>query len=168
MPANINSANFFTVMIYSNQRKFRQKYIMTSTVTYEGNLRTVCVHLRSGSAIETDAPVDNNGRGERFSPSDLVATALGTCMLTIMGMRAVEMDVDLKGTKIEVEKIMKSDPRRIGRINLTFHFPETLEISDRQQTILQRAAETCPVAYSINPEIELSVNFNWSKVKVTS
>lgn len=134
---------------------------MTSTVTYEGNLRTVCTHVRSGSSIETDAPVDNNGKGERFSPSDLVATALGTCMLTIMGMRANEMNVDLKDVKIEVEKIMKSDPRRIGGINLTFHFPDSLSLNARQQTILQRAAETCPVAYSINPEIELNVNFNW-------
>jgi uncharacterized OsmC-like protein len=134
---------------------------MTSTVTYAGNLRTVCKHQRSGSTIETDAPVDNNGKGERFSPSDLVATALGSCMLTIMGMRAVEMDVDLKGTTIDVEKIMKQDPRRIGGLNLTFHFPDTLELSARQQTILQKAAETCPVAYSINPEIEINVNFNW-------
>jgi putative redox protein len=139
---------------------------MTSTVTYDGNLRTVCQHLRSGTTIETDAPVDNNGRGERFSPSDLVATALGSCMLTIMGMRAVEMNVDLKGTKIEVEKIMKQDPRRIGRLNLTFHFPQSLELSERQQKILQKAAETCPVAYSINADIELNVNFNWDKVNV--
>jgi putative redox protein len=137
---------------------------MTSTVVYEGQLRTICTHLRSGTTIETDAPVDNNGRGERFSPSDLVATALGTCMLTIMGIRAVEMNVELKGTKIEVEKIMKQDPRRIGKINLTFHFPRILRLTERQQTILQRAAETCPVAYSINPEIELNVNFNWDKI----
>ena len=141
---------------------------MTSTVTYVGNLRTVCQHLRSGTTIETDAPVDNKGKGERFSPSDLVATALGTCMLTIMGMRADEMQVDLTGTKIEVEKIMKQDPRRIGGINLTFHFPESLEVNDRQRTILQRAAETCPVAYSIHPEIALNVNFNWQNVKATA
>jgi uncharacterized OsmC-like protein len=83
-----------------------------------------------------------------------------------MGMRASEMNVDLKGTKIEVEKIMKQDPRRIGGLNLTFHFPDSLEINERQQKILQKAAETCPVAYSINPEIELNVNFNWDKVKV--
>jgi uncharacterized OsmC-like protein len=140
---------------------------MTSTVVYDGNLRTVCEHLRSGSIIETDAPVDNNGKGERFSPSDLVATALGTCMLTIMGMRAVEMDVDLKGTKIEVEKIMKADPRRIGGINLTFHFPDSLQLTDRQQTILQKAAETCPVKYSIHPDIELNVNFNWKKLQLS-
>jgi putative redox protein len=153
-------------MIYCNQRKFRQNYIMTSTVTYDGNLRTVGQHLKSGTTIETDAPIDNNGKGERFSPSDLVATALGSCMLTIMGMRAVEMKVDLKGTRIEVEKIMKQDPRRIGGLNLTFHFRDSLEINERQQKILQKAAETCPVAYSINPEIELNVNFNWDKVSV--
>jgi putative redox protein len=141
---------------------------MTSTVTYVGHLRTVCQHLRSGSSIETDAPVDNKGKGERFSPSDLIATALGSCMLTIMGMRADEMQVDLTGTKIEVEKIMKQDPRRIGGLNLTFHFPESLEVNDRQRTILQRAAESCPVAYSIHPDIALNINFNWQKVKATA
>jgi putative redox protein len=138
---------------------------MTSTVIYEGNLRTVCEHLRSGTRIETDAPVDNNGRGERFSPTDLVATALGTCMLTIMGMRARELQVDLTGVKIEVEKIMKSDPRRIGGINLTFHFPDTLEITEKQEKILKLAAETCPVIYSIHPEIE--VNLQWKAVRVS-
>ena len=139
---------------------------MTSTVTYVSNLRTECKHLRSGTTIGTDAPVDNNGKGERFSPSDIVATALGTCMLTIMGMRANEMNVALDGTQIDVEKIMKQDPRRIGGINLTFHFPESLELNERQRTILQKAAETCPVAYSIHPDIEVNVNFNWDKVKI--
>ena len=134
---------------------------MTSTVLYEGNLRTVCTHLRSGSAIETDAPVDNNGRGERFSPSDMVATALGACMLTIMGMRSNEMEVDLKGVKIEVEKIMKTDPRRIGAINLTFHFPTSLSLTERQKQILEKAAHSCPVIYSIHPDIAVSVAFNW-------
>lgn len=134
---------------------------MTSTVIYAGEFRTVCEHLKSGNTFETDAPVDNKGKGERFSPTDLVATALASCMLTIMGQRAVEMDVELKGTRIEVEKIMKPDPRRIGGINLTFHFPDELALTDRQQTILQKAAETCPVAYSIHPDIELKVNFNW-------
>ena len=135
--------------------------MMTSTVVYEGNLRTVCTHLRSGNTVETDAPVDNNGKGERFSPSDLVATALGSCMLTIMGMRAREMDVDLTGVKIEVEKIMKADPRRISGINLTFHFPESLQLDEKQRTILERAAHTCPVIYSINPDIAVNVNFQW-------
>ena len=135
---------------------------MTSTVVYEGNLRTVCTHLKSGSAIETDAPPDNQVKGERFSPSDLVATALGSCMLTIMGIKARDMEVDLSEVKIEVEKIMKSEPRRIGGINLTFHFPLSLELDEKQKTILERAANNCPVIHSINPEIAINADFNWN------
>jgi putative redox protein len=142
-------------------RKFRQNYTMTSSVVYEGNLRTVATHLRSGTQIETDAPVDNQGKGERFSPSDLVATALGSCMMTIMGMKARDLDLDLTNVKIEVEKIMKADPRRIGGINLTFHFPEGFSADEKQRVILERAAHTCPVVYSINPEIIVNVQFNW-------
>lgn len=134
---------------------------MTSTVVYDGNLRTVATHLASGTAIQTDAPTDNQGKGERFSPSDLVATALGSCMMTIMGIKARDMEVDLKGTKIEVEKIMKADPRRIGGININFTFPEQLRVDDKQKTILERAAHTCPVIYSIHPDIAVNVIFNW-------
>jgi putative redox protein len=90
------------------------KKTMTSTVIYEGELRTVARHLASGNQIETDAPVDNQGKGEKFSPSDLVATALGSCMLTIMGQKARDLKIDLSGTKIEIQKSMKPDPRRIG------------------------------------------------------
>lgn len=136
--------------------------MMTSTVVYDGNLRTVCTHERSGSVIETDAPIDNQGKGERFSPSDLVATALGSCMLTIMGIKARDMQIDITGIKIDVEKIMKSDPRRIGGINLTFHIPETLKLSQKQQTILENAAHTCPVFYSIHPDIEVNTSFLWN------
>jgi putative redox protein len=137
------------------------KKYMTSTVIYEGDLRTVALHNASGTRIETDAPVDNHGKGQRFSPSDLVATALGSCMLTIMGMKARDHDIDLKGTRIEIQKIMKTDPRRISGISLTFHLPEKLHLSEKNKTILQRAAETCPVFYSIHPEIEVQVNYNW-------
>ena len=137
------------------------KKYMTSTVIYEGDLRTVALHTASGTRIETDAPVDNHGKGQRFSPSDLVATALGSCMLTIMGMKAKDLDIDLKGTRIEIQKIMKADPRRISGISLTFHLPEKLHLSEKNKTILQRAAETCPVFYSIHPEIEVQVNYNW-------
>ena len=136
---------------------------MTSSIIYEGNLRTVCTHQRSGSIVETDAPVDNNGKGERFSPTDLVATALGTCMLTIMGMRAREMKVDLQGVRINVEKIMGANPRRISGVNLTFHFPDILSIDEKQQTILERAAHTCPVIYSLNPDIDIQVDFKWKQ-----
>jgi uncharacterized OsmC-like protein len=141
---------------------------MTSTVVYEGNLRTVCTHLKSGTVIETDAPTDNNGKGERFSPTDLVATALGSCMLTIMGIKARDMDVDLQDVKIEVEKIMASDPRRISGINLTFHFPDTLVLDEKQTTILERAAHTCPVIYSLHPDIAVNTSFHWSAKKVVS
>lgn len=135
---------------------------MTSTVVYDGNLRTVAVHLQSGFEIQTDAPTDNQGKGERFSPSDLVATALGSCMMTIMGIKARDMNIDLTSTQIDIEKIMKTDPRRIGGINLTFHFPQDLVLDEKSRTILERAAHTCPVAYSIHPDIEVNTKFNWS------
>lgn len=140
---------------------------MTSSVLYEGNLRTVCTHLKSGSHFETDAPPDNQGRGERFSPTDLMATSLGACAMTIMGIKARDMNVDLKGTTVDVEKIMKADPRRVGGINLTFHFPETVHADEKQRVIIERCAHTCPVFYSIHPDIELNIQFNWSKAGVS-
>ena len=137
---------------------------MTSTGIYEGNLRTVATHLASGNEIKTDAPVDNQGRGESFSPSDLVATALGSCMLTIMGIKARDMGLALEGTRVEIQKIMKTEPRRISGIRITYHFPEHLKLGDKEKTLLERAANTCPVKYSIHPDIELEVNYNWEAV----
>jgi putative redox protein len=138
---------------------------MTSTVLYEGDLRTVATHLASGSAIKTDAPVDNQGKGEQFSPSDLVATALGSCMATIMGIKARDLGVDLRGMTIDIQKHMKAEPRRISGITLTFHFPKTLQVSPRDKSILERAAYTCPVRYSIHPDIDLQVSFPWNPVE---
>ncbi|MFT3702467.1 MAG: OsmC family protein [Agriterribacter sp.] len=135
---------------------------MTSSVLYEGNLRTVCTHLKSGTVIETDAPVDNQGKGERFSPSDLVATALGSCMLTIMGIKARDLNINLEGVKIDIEKIMATEPRRISGINLTFSFHESLQIESKEKIILERAAHTCPVIYSIHPDIKVNAVFNWT------
>lgn len=137
---------------------------MTSTVEYEGELRTVCTHLRSGNNFETDAPVDNNGKGERFSPTDLMATSLATCMITVMGIKARNMGFDLNGVKIEVEKIMKADPRRIGGINLFFHIPENLKnVDDKTKQILKHTGNTCPVWLSIHPDIEVNVDWEaWS------
>ena len=137
---------------------------MTSTVIYEGELRTVAQHNASGTHIETDAPVDNQGRGERFSPTDLVATALGSCMMTIMGIKARDLNLNLKGTRIEIQKTMKSDPRRISGISLTFHLPAGLRLSEKNRTILQLAAETCPVIKSIHPDIDVQADFNWQTV----
>ena len=137
---------------------------MTSSVIYEGGLRTVALHNASGTRIETDAPVDNQGKGEKFSPTDLVATALGACMLTTMGIKARDLNVDLKGIRIEIQKIMKSDPRRISGISLTFHLPSTLRLSEKNIAILQHTAETCPVFKSIHPDIDVQVNFNWQLI----
>jgi putative redox protein len=134
---------------------------MTSEIRYEGNLRTVAKHLQSGTVIETDAPTDNQGKGERFSPSDLVATALGNCMLTIMGIKARDMQVNLEGTTVDVTKVMVSDPRRIGEIKVNFHFPDTVQADEKQRTILERAALTCPVIESLSADIKKDVKFNW-------
>lgn len=138
---------------------------MTAVVVYEGDLRTTCTHLQSGSAIETDAPTDNNGKGERFSPTDLMATSLATCMLTVMGIKARTMGIELNGIKTEVEKIMKAEPRRVGGINIHFHIPETLQgLQEKEISILKNTAHTCPVAQSIHPDIAVTVNWgSWEK-----
>src|SRR5215831_15434050 len=134
---------------------------MTSQIIYKGELRTEATHLQSGTVIETDAPTDNQGKGEKFSPSDLLATSLGNCMMTIMGIKARDMQLDLTDTKIDIAKMMKADPRRVSGIQVQFHFPENLFLNEKQQKILENAALTCPVAKSIHPDIELDVRFNW-------
>lgn len=134
---------------------------MTSSILYKGDLRTEATHLFSGSVIETDAPLDNQGKAQRFSPTDLVATALGSCMLTIMGIKARDMNIDLTGTKMDILKHMKSDPRRISAVDVTFTFPATLQLGDKEKTILQNAALACPVAKSLHTDIEQNVVFNW-------
>jgi uncharacterized OsmC-like protein len=136
-------------------------HYMTATVTYESNLRTTCLHLQSGSAIETDAPTDNKGKGERFSPTDLIATGLGACMITTMGIKAESMDIALDGAQVEVTKIMKSDPRRIGKIITHITMPEGLGLEDKNKEILERVARTCPVERSLHPEVELEISFDW-------
>ncbi len=133
---------------------------MTSEVVYNGELRTTCTHLRSGSRFETDAPIDNNGKGERFSPTDLMATSLATCMITVMGIKARTMGFDLNGIKIEVLKIMKAEPRRVSGIELNFHFTEEWNAFDEKtKTILKNVGENCPVMKSIHPDIEVKINY---------
>lgn len=134
---------------------------MTSRVTYEGDLRTVATHLQSGTMIETDAPVDNQGKGERFSPTDLVATALASCMCTIMGIAARTHQLNIEGIICEVEKVMTTNPRRIGEIKVNIIFPKTAKIEEKYRTILERAALTCPVYESLHPECKKSVLFVW-------
>jgi putative redox protein len=133
---------------------------MTSTVVYNGNLRTTLTHTRSGSSFETDAPPDNNGRGERFSPTDLMATSLATCMITVMGIRARKMGFDLENVRIDVIKTMKQDPRRVGGIELRFDIPEPLTKLDQKDiAILKEIGENCPVMLSIHPDIEVKLDW---------
>lgn len=134
---------------------------MTSEIIYKGSLRTEAKHLQSNTIIETDAPTDNQGKGERFSPTDLLATSLGSCMLTIMGIKARDMNISLEGTEVSIQKNMKSEPRRVGGIDVRFDFPASLTLDDKEKTILERAALTCPVAKSIHPDIEMNVDFGW-------
>lgn len=135
---------------------------MTSEIIYKGALRTEAKHVQSNTSIETDAPLDNQGKGERFSPSDLMATSLGSCMLTIMGIKARDMQIDLSETRLSVHKFMLADPRRIGKIKIEFQFPSSLNIDYKQKQILENAAHTCPVAKSIHPDIEVETVFGWN------
>ncbi|SJZ52263.1 OsmC family protein [Sediminibacterium ginsengisoli] len=134
---------------------------MTSQIIYKGDLRTTAQHLQSGSMIETDAPTDNQGKGERFSPTDLVATALGSCMVTTMAIKARSMNIELDGTRVDVTKIMVSDPRRIGKIIAHVYFPEGLQLDEKTKEILERTARTCPVERTLHPDVELDLAFNW-------
>jgi uncharacterized OsmC-like protein len=131
----------------------------TSKVTYLGDLRTSSIHLQSGSEIISDAPIDNNGKGEAFSPTDTVANGLASCMFTVMGIKAHEMDVDFSGSTAEVTKLMVADPRRISEIHVTFNM--NLEADEKTKTILERTAMTCPVHFSLHPDIEKVITFNW-------
>jgi uncharacterized OsmC-like protein len=133
---------------------------MTATVTYESNLRTTCLHLQSGSVFETDAPTDNKGKGERFSPTDLIATGLGACLITTMGIKAESMDIQLDGAKVEVTKVMVSDPRRIGKIIVHATMP-ALNLDEKTIEILERVGRTCPVERSLHPDVELDIQFKW-------
>jgi uncharacterized OsmC-like protein len=135
--------------------------MQTASIIYTGELRTTATHLQSGTVIETDPPVDNRGKGERFSPTDLVATALGSCMLTIMGIKALDNNWAIEGTKISIQKIMGSDPRRITGVTIVFDFPAGHGLGEKERTILERAALTCPVAKSLHPDLVQDVTFNW-------
>lgn len=128
-------------------------------VVYEGDLHTAAVHQPSGAELSTDAPVDNQGRGESYSPTDLLATAFGCCMMTIMGIVARREGWSLEGSRIAIEKHMKQEPRRVGKLVARFEMPGGFP--DRARTVLENAARTCPVAKSIHPEIELDVRFSW-------
>jgi uncharacterized OsmC-like protein len=129
-------------------------------IIYSGGLRTEAKHLRSGNIILTDAPPDNNGKGEAFSPTDLLSTSLGCCMLTVMGIVAERHQLDMSGTKVEISKIMDANPRRVVEIVVEMTFPKR-EFSDKDKQLLENTALTCPVAKSLHPDLKQTVKFNW-------
>ena len=132
---------------------------MTASITYQGNLRCEAVHLQSSSTIETDAPTDNRGKGERFSPTDLLCVSLATCMVTTMGIKAADMNVDLTNSRADVQKHMASDPRRVAKIEVTVFLPKNK--NEKERLILEKTGNNCPVAKSVHPDIELVLKYNW-------
>lgn len=135
---------------------------MTSQIIYKGSLRTEATHLQSGTTLETDAPTDNHGKGERFSPTDLMATSLGLCMITVMGIKARDMSIDLTDTRIDITKVMAANPRRVSEIKVSLHFPDTLKLDEKERVILERTGRNCPVALSIHPDIKQDISFHWN------
>ena len=132
---------------------------MTSKVTYVGDLRTESVHLQSGTKVLSDAPTDNHGKGEAFSPTDLVANSLGTCMVSIMAIKSRDLYLDLYGSTVEITKIMQPEPRKIAKIIAVLNM--SVAADEKSRIILERAAMTCPVFLSLHPDIEKDITFNW-------
>jgi putative redox protein len=130
----------------------------TSNIIYIGELRTEAEHVRSGVKINTDAPVDNQGKGEFFSPTDLLATSLGLCMVTIMGIAARTHGFNIDGTKIDVTKVMGTNPRRVVEIIINLHFPHN-NYSAKERKLIELSAKECPVAQSLHPDLKQNVNF---------
>jgi uncharacterized OsmC-like protein len=132
---------------------------MTASIIYDGDLRCSATHVQSNSALETDAPTDNRGKGERFSPTDLLCVSLATCMLTTMGIKAADMNVDIRNAKADVTKHMASNPRRVAKIEVTVSLP--FIDGEKEKLTLENTGTNCPVAKSIHPDIELVLNYNW-------
>lgn len=132
---------------------------MTASIIYTGNLRCEAEHIQSKTTIETDAPIDNRGKGEKFSPTDLLCVSLATCMLTTMAIKATELDVDITSSKAAVTKHMLGNPRRVGKIEVAVELPDNG--SEKNQKILETAGNNCPVMKSIHPDIELAITYKW-------
>ncbi len=131
----------------------------TSEIIYKGELRTTATHLKSGQLIITDAPIDNNGKGEAFSPTDILATSLGCCMLTVMGIVAKRHHLDLDGTKVEILKVMAENPRRVAEIHVDMHFKN--DFAQKDKSLMEHTALTCPVSKSLHPDIKQKIRFHY-------
>ncbi|MDQ6758068.1 MAG: OsmC family protein [Bacteroidota bacterium] len=134
---------------------------MTASLIYEGELHCSITHLQSGTVVETDAPTDNQGKGERFSPTDLLCVSLATCIITTMALKARGINIELKDTKIDITKHMLSEPRRVGQIDIDIHFPATLHTEEKDRIILERTGNHCPVAKSLNTDVKTNIKYNW-------
>ena len=132
----------------------------TIRTIYKGNLRTEALHVKSGQIIITDAPIDNQGKGEAFSPTDLLSASLGSCMLTVMGIAARTHHIDMDGAAIGITKLMASNPRKVSEIIIEFKI-QGKNYSDKEKVILEKAALTCPVALSLNPDIKQTIHFSY-------
>ena len=150
-------SSFIGILYLCHQSQSNWK--MTSKVIYKGALRTEATHIRSGNTIITDAPTDNKGKGEAFSPTDLVATALASCMLTIMGIKANEMNINIEGASAEVKKIMAAGPRRIAQVIIVINIP--ISADEKTKNILEKAALTCPVDKSLSDSMIRDIKFIW-------
>ena len=132
-----------------------------STILYRGDKSCDVQHGPSGSTFLTDAPKDNNGEGRWFSPTDLVGASMGSCMMTIMAMAAEKLGLNLKGATVTVDKEMRANPRRIGKLSVNFYLPS---VNEEQRSLLEQAALSCPVKQSLHREVEVPVVFHWGKV----
>ncbi|MDE5419214.1 OsmC family protein [Labilibaculum sp. DW002] len=134
----------------------------TVKTTYLGDLRTENIHLQSGNKIYTDAPIDNQGKGEAFSPTDLMATSFGSCIMTIMGIVARDNNIDIVGTELNITKIMESDPRRVSEVIVEFNFPDKSYTAEEKQ-IIENVAGTSPVPLSVSTQMIQTIKLNWAK-----
>ncbi|GDX52546.1 stress-induced protein OsmC [Bacteroidota bacterium] len=133
---------------------------MTAEIVYKGELRCEMKHLNSGEIVVTDAPTDNHGKGQAFSPTDIVAAATGSCAVSIMGIASRTHNIQLDGTRVEVLKVMTNNPRKISELHLNFYFTEN-NYSEKEKAILENAARTCPVILSLHPDIKLDLQFHY-------
>lgn len=134
---------------------------MTASIEYKGDLRCAATHLQSGTEIETDAPTDNRGKGERFSPTDTLCVSLATCAITTMALKAADMNIELKDTKIDVTKHMLSDPRRVGQIDVMLKFPQSLKLKEEDKIILEKTGNNCPVIKSLHADVKVNMVYEW-------
>lgn len=135
--------------------------MITIETKYLGDLRTENIHVQSGAKIITDAPCDNRGKGQSFSPTDLLATALGNCIMTIMGIKAMDNGIDIVGTRLEITKIMANDPRRVAEVIVEFFFPQDKSYTEEEKRLVESVAGTSPVPLSVHPDMKQTIKFNW-------